>query len=286
MTAQSNTMLAVGLLKLARPKQWIKNAFVLAPLVFAREFTNPGSVANALTAFGLFCVASSAGYILNDIRDIERDLSHPTKRYSRPLAAGTVPLRPAIGLLIACYAVLLLGFFWSLPTMLAITAYVALNVVYTYLLKHQPVLDLFSIAVGFVLRVYAGALALSVPLSSWMAITTFCLALYLAAIKRRQELANSGVESREVLRMYSIELIDRYAEMSATGALIFYSLFVMSANVRLVWTIPLVIFGLYRYWYVVDHLSGGESPTDAVLTDLPLAIAILIWIGVCVAALT
>jgi 4-hydroxybenzoate polyprenyltransferase len=286
MLAQSNTVPVLGLLKLARPKQWVKNAFVLAPLVFAREFTDPGSVANALLAFGLFCVASSAGYILNDIRDIERDRTHPTKRYSRPLAAGTVTLRPAIGLLIACYGVLVMGFFWSTPTMLAIIAYVALNVAYTYVLKHQPVLDLFSIAVGFVLRVYAGALALSVPLSSWMAITTLCLALYLAAIKRRQELANSGTESREVLRMYSIELIDRYAEMSATGALIFYSLFVMSANARLVWTIPLVIFGLYRYWYVVESLDGGESPTDAVLTDLPLAIAIVIWIGVCVVALT
>src|SRR5882757_7017299 len=285
MIAQSNTVLAVGLLKLARPKQWIKNAFVLAPLVFAREFTDPGSVGNALIAFVLFCVASSAGYILNDIRDIERDRSHPTKRHSRPLAAGTVSLRPAIGLLIACYCVLFIGLFWSFPTMLAILAYVLLNVAYTYVLKHQPVLDLFSIAVGFVLRVYAGALALAVPLSSWMAITTLCLALYLAAIKRRQELANSGVESREVLRMYSVELIDRYAEMSATGALIFYSLFVMSANAKLVWTIPLVIFGLYRYWYVVEGLDGGESPTDAVLSDLPLAIAIVIWIGVCVVAL-
>jgi decaprenyl-phosphate phosphoribosyltransferase len=278
-------MLAVGLLKLARPKQWIKNAFVLAPLVFAREFTDPGAVANALIAFALFCVASSSGYILNDIHDIERDRSHPTKRHSRPLAAGKVEVRPAIGLLIACYCALLAGWFWSPPPMPAIAAYVALNVAYTYVLKHQPVLDLFSIAVGFVLRVYAGALALAVPLSSWMAITTLCLALYLAAIKRRQELANSGIESREVLRMYSVELIDRYAEMSATGALIFYSLFVMSANVRLVWTIPLVIFGLYRYWYVVESLDGGESPTDAVLTDLPLAIAILIWIGVCMVAL-
>jgi decaprenyl-phosphate phosphoribosyltransferase len=286
MLAPSNTIPAVGLLKLMRPRQWIKNAFVLAPLVFAREFTDPGAVANALTAFALFCVASSAGYILNDIHDIERDRTHPSKRHSRPLAAGTVSMRPAIGLLIVCYCVLFIGLFWSFPTMLAILAYVLLNVAYTYVLKHQPVLDLFSIAVGFVLRVYAGALALAVPLSSWMAITTLCLALYLAAIKRRQELANSGVESREVLRMYSVELIDRYAEMSATGALIFYSLFVMSANARLVWTIPLVIFGLYRYWYVVESLDGGESPTDAVLTDLPLAIAILIWVGVCVIALT
>jgi len=149
-----------------------------------------GAVANALIAFALLCVASSAGYILNDIHDIERDRSHPSKRHSRPLAAGTLSMRPAITLLIACYGVLLLGLFWSSATMLAILAYVVLNVAYTYVLKHQPVLDLFSIAVGFVLRVYAGALPLAVPLSSWMAITTLCLALYLAAIKRRQELAN------------------------------------------------------------------------------------------------
>jgi len=168
---------------------------------------------------------------------------------------------------------------------LPILGYIALNLADSYFLKDQPVIDIFSVASGFVIRVWGGSAALGVPLSSWMAITTLCLALYLAAIKRRQELANSGIESREVLRMYSVELIDRYAAMSATGALIFYSLFVMSANARLVWTIPLVIFGLYRYWYVVEHLDGGESPTDAVLTDLPLAIAIVIWVGVCVVAL-
>ena len=284
MISQTNTMPLPGLLRLVRPKQWIKNTFVLAPLVFAREFTHPESVANALIAFGLFCIASSASYILNDIHDIERDRTHPVKRHSRPLAAGTVSIGAALGLLAACYCVLLVGWFWSVNTMLAIFAYLALNVAYTYWLKHQPVLDLFSIASGFVLRAYAGALALAVPLSSWMAITTLCLALYLAAIKRRQELESNGAESREVLRMYSTGLIDRYAEMSATGALIFYSLFVMSANAKLAATIPLVIFGLYRYWYVVERLGGGESPTDAVLSDLPLALAIIIWVGVCVVA--
>ena len=285
MLVQSKPIAALELLKLMRPRQWIKNAFVLAPVVFAREFTDPAAVANALIAFVLFCVASSAGYILNDIHDIERDRSHPSKRHSRPLAAGTVSMRPAIGLLVASYCVLLVGFFWSSATMLAILVYLVLNVAYTYVLKHQPVLDLFSIAVGFVIRVYAGAEALAVPLSSWMAITTLCLALYLAAIKRRQELTSHGPESREVLRMYPLALIERYAEMSATGALIFYSLFVMSANARLVWTIPLVIFGLYRYWYVIEKRDGGDSPTDTVLTDLPLAVAILIWIGACVVAL-
>lgn len=285
MISPTNTKSIVGLVRLIRPKQWIKNTFVLAPLVFAREFTHPESVANALIAFALFCVASSATYILNDLQDVERDRTHPIKRHSRPLAAGTVSPPIAIALLVACYGVLLAGWFWSVDTMLAIFAYLALNVAYTFWLKHQPVLDLFCIAVGFVLRAYAGALALAVPLSSWMAITTLCLALYLAAIKRRQEMASNGVEAREVLRMYSEALIGRYAEMSATGALIFYSLFVMSANAKLAATIPLVIFGLYRYWYVVERLGGGESPTDAVLSDLPLALAIVIWIGVCVVAL-
>jgi 4-hydroxybenzoate polyprenyltransferase len=286
MISPSNTLPIVGLLRLMRPRQWIKNTFVLAPLVFAREFTDPGAVANALIAFVLFCVAASASYILNDIHDVERDRSHPVKRHSRPLAAGTVSNRSAIALLIACYCVLLAaGWVWSVGPMTAIFAYLALNVAYTYWLKHQPVLDLFSIAIGFVLRAYAGALALAVPLSSWMAITTLCLALYLAAIKRRQELGSTGTASREVLQNYSVALVDRYAEMSATGALVFYSLFVISTNTKLSITIPLVLFGLYRYWYLVEARDGGESPTDVILTDWPMGIVVLLWIGACVSAL-
>jgi len=209
MVSQANTPTAMGLLRLMRPRQWIKNSFVLAPLVFARAFTDPGQVADAAIAFALFCVASSASYVLNDIVDVERDRLHPTKRHSRPIAAGTVSIGAAVGLFAACYAVLIVGWFWSVNTMLAIFAYLALNVAYSFWLKHQPVLDLFSIAVGFVLRVYAGALALAVPLSSWMAVTTLCLALYLAAIKRRQELASNGSDSRAVLALYTPALIDR-----------------------------------------------------------------------------
>jgi 4-hydroxybenzoate polyprenyltransferase len=274
-----------ALLRLVRPKQWIKNTFVLAPLVFARAYGDPTSIKLALLAFVLFCIASSACYIVNDIHDIESDRAHPRKRLSRPLAAGTISVRSAALLLAVLYGVLVVGFIAHPPLAIPIAGYIVLNLAYTYYLKHQPVLDIFSIASGFVLRVYAGAEGIGVPLSSWMAITTLCLALYLAAIKRRQELATAGTDARKVLLEYSIALVDRYAEMSAVGALIFYSLFVMSANARLVWTIPLVIFGLYRYWYVVEHLDGGESPTDAVLTDLPLAVAIVIWIGVCVVAL-
>jgi decaprenyl-phosphate phosphoribosyltransferase len=257
----------------------------LAPLVFAREYFVAASIRNALLAFALFCVASSASYIVNDLRDVERDRLHPIKRLKRPLAAGTVSVQAALVLLGVLYCVLMAGWLWSPRAMVPIVGYVLLNVAYSYYLKHQPVLDIFSIAAGFVLRVYAGAEALAVPLSSWMAITTLCLALYLAAIKRRQELANAGMVSREVLQKYSVSLVERYAEMSATGALIFYSLFVISTNPKLSVTIPLVLFGMYRYWYVVEAREGGESPTDVVFSDWPMAIVVILWIGACVAAL-
>ena len=160
------------------------------------------------------------------------------------------------------------------------------QIAYSFWLKHQPVLDIFSVASGFVLRIYAGAVAIAVPLSNWMAITTLCLSLFLAAIKRRQELALAGDGSREVLRRYSVALVDRYAGISAVGAMIFYSLYVMaSGNDRLGFTIPLVIFGLFRYWYVVEALEGGESPTDVAVTDKPLIATVILWIGVCLYAL-
>ena len=274
------------LLRLARPKQWVKNGFVLAPLVFAREFRDIEALSDALIAFGLFCVASSATYVMNDLRDIERDRSHPVKSWSRPLAAGTVKPRTAIALLVALYAVLVAGAFWSPRTMVVIAGYMALNLAYSFWLKHQPVLDIFSVASGFVLRIFAGAVAITVPVSNWMAITTLCLALYLASIKRRQELATAGSGGREVLQRYSVALVDRYAEISAVGALIFYSLFVMSTNPKLAATIPLVIFGLFRYWYVVEALDGGESPTDVAVTDKPLIATVALWVGVCLYALS
>jgi len=285
MTASAVRPKWYSLLRLMRPKQWVKNTFVLAPLVFAREYLDPAAVANALVAFGLFCLASSATYVLNDLHDIESDRRHPIKQWARPLAAGLVAPQEATVLLVLLYAALGLGLLLQPATSLVILGYVALNLLYTYVLKDQPVVDLFVIAIGFVLRVYAGAVALSVPLSSWMAITTLCLALYLAAIKRRQELDSSGEGARDVLARYSVPLIDRYAEMSATGALVFYSLFVISTQPKMVITIPLVIFGLFRYWYVVEQHKEGESPTDVLLTDFPLGLTILAWSGACLWAL-
>lgn len=273
-----------GLLTLMRPKQWVKNGFVLAPLFFSGAFLDAAAVGQALLATLLFCIASSATYIVNDLHDIERDRSHPKKK-ARPLAAGIVPPSTAVLLLGALYAALVVGWFFAPNAVLVIAAYIALNVAYTFVLKHQPVVDIFTVAIGFVLRVYAGAMALAVPVSGWMFVTTLCLALYLAAVKRRQELSQSGIEGRKVLERYSVALVDRYAEMAATSALVFYSMFVMSAKPQLVITVPLVLFGLFRYWYVVEELDGGESPTDALFADWQLLLTVVLWIVACAWAL-
>ncbi len=273
-----------GLIKLMRPRQWIKNGFVLAPLVFSGTFLDGQAVSAAVLAAVLFCLASSATYVVNDLHDIERDRRHPSKSLSRPLACGQVSRSAALTLLAVLYA-LLLSSWWLVPAVIqVIAAYLLLNLAYTFVLKHQPVVDIFTIAIGFVLRVYAGAMALAVPMSSWMFVTTLCLALYLAAVKRRQELSQSGSEGRQVLEKYSLALIDRYAEMAATGALVFYSMFVMSSRPELVATVPLVLFGLFRYWYVVEQ-GGGESPTDALLADWQLLVCVLLWVAVCAWAL-
>lgn len=270
-----------GLLHLLRPKQWVKNGFVLAPLMFTGEFLDGEAIKRSLSATLLFCVASSAAYVLNDIRDVERDRRHPKKATSRPIAAGTVSISAAYALLGALYAVVAIGFFFAPGAMAVIAGYLALNFAYTFALKHQPVVDIFVVALGFVLRVYAGAVALAVPVSGWMFVTTLCLALYLAAVKRGQELKQIGVEGRLVLHKYSASLVDRYAQMSATGALVFYGMFVMSSKPKLVITVPLVLFGLFRYWYVVEELEGGESPTDAFLADWQLLLTLILWVGAC-----
>lgn len=270
-----------GLVTLMRPKQWVKNGFVLAPLVFSGQFLDASAVSHALLAVLLFCLASSATYIVNDMHDIERDRRHTKKSKTRPLAAGIVSIPMALVLLAALYGALIGGWFVAPNVVQVIAAYLALNLAYTFVLKCQPVVDIFTIAIGFVLRVYAGAMALAVPVSGWMFVTTLCLALYLAAVKRRQELSRNGTEGRKVLEKYSVSLVDRYAEMSATGALVFYSMFVMSAKPQLVITVPLVLFGLFRYWYVVEELDGGESPTDALLADWQLLLTVVLWVGAC-----
>ena len=276
-----NKLVLIGLIRLMRPKHWVKNGFVLAPLMFAGLFTDVSAIFSAMLAFAFFCIASSASYILNDIHDVEADRVHPGKRLERPLAAGIVSKTQAKTLLVIVYFILAIEAVIQPPVFIVLVVYIFLNLAYTFKIKYVPVLDIFSIAMGFVLRVYAGAVALNVPVSPWMFVTTLCLALYLGSIKRRQEIEEVRTESRDVLKQYSARLVDRYAEMSATGTLVFYSLFVLESQPQLAITIPIVLFGLFRYWFVVETKAGGESPTDALLSDWHLMLTIAIWIFVC-----
>lgn len=204
-----------------RPKHWVKNGFVLASLIFTGTFLDAEAFGHVLWAMLLFCAASSATYTLNDMHDVERDRRHPQKSKTWPLAARTVSVTAALLLLGGLCIILVWGWFAAPKVGMVIALYLVRNLAYMFVLKHQPVIDIFTIAIGFVLRVYAGAMALDVPVSSWMFITTLCSTLYLAAVKRRQELSQNGADGRKVLEKYSVSLIDRYAEMSATGALLF-----------------------------------------------------------------
>ena len=271
-----------GLLKLIRPKQWVKNSFVFAPLIFAGEFFNLNSICLTIFAAVLFCLAASAVYIVNDLNDIEKDRAHPEKCKKRPLASGEVQHKSAIILLVLIYISLALAWFAIPAVIYVICAYLILNWAYTLNLKNEPVIEIFIVAIGFVLRVYAGALALEVPVSHWMFVTTLSVSLYLASIKRRQELLQNGTQGRGVLAFYSVTLIDRFAEMSAVITVVFYSLYVMDKQPDLILTIPFVIFGLFRYWYIVETLEGGESPTDVIIQDKQILITSFLWLIFCI----
>ena len=194
-----------------------------------------------------------------------------------PLASGAVSVTEARVVLVVLAALLLVGSFVSIPLVAVLIGYIVLNVLYSVWLKSIPVVDIFCVAAGFVLRVYAGADAIDVPLSSWMLVTTLSIALYLAAIKRRDELEAQGDGARAVLGQYSIALLDRFALMASVCAMVFYSLFVVTTRPVLAFTIPLVLFGIFRYWFLVDRGARGESPTDAVWNDRTLAITVVLW---------
>lgn len=272
-------------LVLLRPHQWIKNGFVLAPLVFAGAFLTPAAVLDAVAAAVVFCLAASAVYVWNDLQDVEADRRHPIKQHTRPIAAGAVSTEQAYSVLVGLLALVGLAWFVDPLVLVPIGAYLAINLGYSLGLKHVPVVDLFCVASGFVLRVYAGALAIAVPVSPWMLVTTLCLALYLAATKRRQEHAANGSDARPVLEAYTQDLLDRYTHITALGAIVFYGIYAATVRPELAMTIPLVLFGFFRYAYLVEADGQGEAPTDVLLRDRPMALVVTVWMGLSVLAL-
>lgn len=271
----SSTILAM--LRLLRPHHWIKNALVLAPLVFAGLFLNLAAVQSSLVAAGMFSIAASAGYVYNDLQDIEEDRRHPVKRH-RPLPSGDLTPTQGWGvmggliILVAAGAILVP---WTVTA--AILAYLALGGVYSSLAKEVPVVDLFAIAIGFVLRIWVGAEAIDVGLSAWMAITTLCLALYLGTIKRLSELSEHGDEARDVLTQYNNRTLEGFALISATCALVFYALYAAVHETALILTLPFVLFGLLRYWHLVAADNTGTEPIQDALSDKALLGTVAGW---------
>ena len=276
---EKRSNLGFGMLKLVRPSQWIKNFFIFAPLIFSGQFRSQDSITKALIAFLIFTIAASSVYILNDLIDLNNDRIHSIKRL-RPIASGDVSSKSALVLYFGVLSLTLLLLAFNRNLIPSILSYIIVNLLYTLYLKNKPVIEIFVIAFGFVLRVYVGGAAINVPISDWMFITVLSLALYLASIKRRQEILNSGNAGRKVLNAYSEKLMDRYAEISAISSLLFYSMYVMNEHPELVLTIPFVIFGLFRYWYLIEKDKQGESPSDVLLKDAQLFGLVILWLVV------
>jgi decaprenyl-phosphate phosphoribosyltransferase len=282
----------VQLLLSLRPRQWVKNLFVLAPLVFAEHAADGALATRAGLAFLLFGLLSGCVYLLNDIVDVEVDRAHPVKRH-RPIASGRLDLATArmslaVLLLIAVGASFLLDVGFAAVGM----AYFVLNVGYSFALKHIPYVDVLTIATGFILRLFAGALAIDVPLSLWLGLCTFLLAAFLGLGKRRHELVlseDTGVVSRKVLASYGPKNLGRVMAGFAIATTVAYAAYVLlgetlaSYSPQALWpTIPCVFFGLARFDMLSRRGLSGQSPTDAMLSDWPFVANVCLWTGLVV----
>lgn len=282
-----------NLVRLMRPKQWIKNFFVLAPALFAREMFHPDMVLVALKAFFGFCLTASAVYIVNDMTDVEADRSHPEKKH-RPLAAGTVTSGEAFALL-GVLLVLAMLLALTLPATygLILAAYFLINLAYSYKLKEVILLDVFMIAAGFMLRVLGGAAAISVPVSSWIVLCTLFISLFLGFAKRRSELVTShdsgSTSERKVLMLYSVGFLDQVLTIVAAGAVISYALYTVAPRTvetfgteNLIYTTIFVLFGIFRYLHLIHTSEATENPTNAVTSDPAILTVVILWVVTCV----
>ena len=277
--------LAAALLTSVRPKQWTKNSLVFLGLIFSLSLGEQNLVVRASTAFVAFCALASAAYLLNDLIDLERDRQHPIKR-KRPIAAGHISplLAAAVAALLAALGVLLavgLGYSFSVVALL----YLALTISYSLFLKQVVILDVLAVAAGFVLRAAAGAVAIGVPISPWLYVCTVLGALFIAFCKRRHELlllqASAG-DHRRILQEYTVPLLDQMISLVASATVIAYSLYTFSAenlpeNHAMMLTIPFVLYGIFRYLYLIHVKGDGGSPEEVLLSDRPLLATVIGW---------
>ncbi len=280
----------IALIQAMRPQQWTKNLFVFAAVVFAGKAVEPGPLLTSIAAFGLFCILSSVVYLMNDIVDAPRDREHPTKR-NRPIAAG----RLAVGTAVAAAAVMGVGglaLSFALNPWFGLVAaiYVGLNLLYSFALKRIVILDVLSVAMFFVLRAIAGAAAIEVEISHWLLICTLLLALFIALSKRRHELVlleNNASAHRASLTEYSPYLLDQMIAVVTASTLMGYILYTVDARTVQVFgsrwlllTVPSVIFGIFRYLYLIHQKGEGGHPDRIIISDRPFLVNMLVWVGI------
>jgi 4-hydroxybenzoate polyprenyltransferase len=275
----------------SRPREWIKNTFIFAPLLFSQNALNPELALKSAYAFALFCLAAAGVYLINDVWDRREDQNHPQKRL-RPIASGALSVRVAAPAAVIFYLVAVAGALFLKPMFGAVTfAYVLLSVAYSKWLKHAVILDVFSIAAGFVLRVVAGAVVIDVVMSHWLLICTMLLALFLGFSKRRCELVALAADAslhRRVLTEYDARFLDMMIAIVTSATVIAYTLYTVSHETvqrfhtdRLLWTLPFVLYGIFRYLYLVYHKNSGGNPSQILVSDRPLLITIFVWGLVC-----
>lgn len=283
--ARARRSLGRALLAEARPKQWVKNGFLFAGIVFAKKLTDPAALAHVLAAFVLFCLVASAIYYMNDLRDRAADRQHPKKRF-RPIAAGEIPVPLARALVAVGLAVALPLAFLLRPLFGAIVlAYIALQFCYTYWLKEQVLLDVFALAASFVLRAMAGAVVIAAPISPWLYVCTILGSLCLGFAKRRHELMllEAGAAGhRPVLEEYSATLLEEIIAVVTSATVMAYALYTFNAenlprNHAMMFTIPFVLYGVFRYLYLVYRKGEGGNPEDLLFADRPFFLCILLW---------
>ena len=281
------------MLRLLRPKQWTKNLLLFAALVFAEKLLDPASVLEAAIAFVAFCLASSSVYVVNDLVDVERDRAHPEKRH-RPIASGKVSRGQALVLALGLTAAALaLALPLGRPFITVTVVYLGLSHFYSFVGKNIVLLDTLLVAIGFVLRAVAGALAIAVPYSDWFVLCTLFVALFIALSKRKAELLAGGDSSgsRPVLEHYTVGALTAFTGTSMAAAVISYSLYVQDVAGRageelrlLIFTVPIVIAAIFRYYLLVENAGAGEKPEEILLSDRPLQLCALAFLLVAIVA--
>jgi 4-hydroxybenzoate polyprenyltransferase len=275
-----------AIIKSMRPRQWTKNVFVLAPLVFDRQLTNVTALTRSVAGMLLFCLISSCVYVLNDIMDVESDRVHPYKK-NRPIASGALPIKGAYLLVAVLLLITIPLSFWLSPAYGIIALiYFGINLAYSIWLKHIPLIDVLIIAACYVLRVAAGVVLITVQrLSPWLYIVTTLFALFIGFGKRRAELSlleGEAKSHRRVLDGYNIPLLDQLITIVSGTTVVAYSLYTFTApnvppNHAMMLTIPFILYGIFRYLWLISVKHAGGAPEELVFTDRPLQVTILLW---------